>query len=134
MKLLAGLLLIALTFTGCEKMYPGGCVDEKTPLTGKWSYVEQFTSDGGPGKWSPVPGGQAIEFRRDGGFVGTGNFYREAKRYEMLGLDRVKVYPASTASGYVILNYNLSGSNNALQLSPVEPMCIEGCASKFVRK
>jgi hypothetical protein len=135
MKLLAGLLLLTLSFTSCDKLYPGNCGEEKSSLTGKWKYVEQFTSNGGPGTWHAAqPEGQKIEFKRDGGFKGSGSFHKEATRYELLGTDRVKVSPASNEVGYVIMGYTLSNSNNELQLFPLEPSrCIEGCASKFLR-
>jgi hypothetical protein len=135
MKLLAGALLLTLSFTACEKMHPGMCGDEKSQLTGKWKYVEQYTSNGGPGTWNTVaPAGQTIEFKKDGNFSASGSFQKEARRYELLDHDRVKISPAPNETGFVIMAYTFSNSNNELQLSPLEPSkCIEGCASKFVR-
>ena len=138
MKLLAGALLMTLTvslFTSCEKLLPY-CGEEETPLTGKWKYVEEYKSNGGAGSWSTVsPGDQTIEFKKDGAFAASGSFQKEARRYEILNNDRVKISPAPNESGYVILSYTFSNSDNELQLSPLEPSrCIEGCASKFLRK
>ena len=136
MKLLSGFLLLTIgLIVSCDKLYPGGCGDEKSPLAGKWKYVEQYTSNGGPGTWKRVtPAGQTIEFKKDGGFYASGSFQKEASRYQILDKNRVKISPATNEAGYVVMGYTLSHSNNELQLVPLEPgMCIEGCASKFLR-
>jgi len=135
MKRLAGVLLLISGLMACDKLHPGKCGDEKSPLTGKWKYVEEFISTGGAGTWNAVvPGGQTIEFKKDGGFSGSASFQKEGTRYELLDKDRVKISPAPNEVGYVIMGYTLSDANNQLHLIPLEPSrCIEGCSSKFIR-
>ena len=138
MKLLAGFLLMTLcftTFSSCEKLLSESCMEEESPLTGKWQFVEQYVSIGGTGNWNAVvPGGQTIEFKKDGKFTASAGFQKEANRYEVLDNNRIKISPVPGESGSVILFYTFSNSQNELQLSPLEPSrCIEGCASKFLR-
>ncbi len=119
---------------GCGQHAEQGKVFSSGSLAGKWEYTEHYVSIGGPGKWQPVqPAGQIVDFKSDGTFSSVVSFSETFRKYEIIDSTTVKFTPASTASGFVLMRYELNGEGNLL-LHPIEPMCIEGCSHKFKRK
>jgi hypothetical protein len=135
MKFLSACLLLAISFSACNKTNCRTHGDDSEQLIGKWKYTEQYSSAGGPGVWKPVvPANHTIVFEKSGAFKGAANFLQAGNQFTILDSMRVKITPAENASGYVIMQYQLSQANDELQLFPLEPArCIEGCSSKFVR-
>ena len=131
------LFFAVLVLAGCGKEEEGEVInkgDGDTGLAGKWRYSEQFYSAGPPGSWTPVqPANQYIEFKDDGTFVSVPGFVSGANRYEIVDSITVKISPANTANGFITYQYQVSETGDQLILSPSDPICIEGCASKFVR-
>ena len=65
MKSLLACLLLVLTIAACNKDKIGRYSDSDKNLIGKWKYIEQYISPGGPGTWRPAePAGQIIEFKK----------------------------------------------------------------------
>ena len=57
-----------------------------------------------------------------------------SKRSPLIKMAGTSVTPASTASGYVLMRYEINVEEGILLLHPIEPMCIEGCSYKFKRR
>jgi hypothetical protein len=127
-------ILFMILQSSCSK--PG--IIHKTPIEktvlGKWTYTENFYSAGGPGAWHAVtPANQTIEFKANGSFIPAPSFLNGANRFEMLDSVTIKFQPATTSSGFILMGYILDTAQRELYLYPVNPMCIEGCSSKFVK-
>ena len=103
-------------------------------LIGKWTYTEFYVSLGDPGGWRPVsPPDQTIEFKSDGTFIPCESFLKDANHFEIVDSVTVKIEPASTPSGFILMGYTIKPSDRELDLFPVAPLCIEGCSNKFIR-
>lgn len=136
MKRLLFFSLLLVAFANCHKS-----PDEKTTslpnaLLGKWTYTEYYVGIGdGVTRWQPVqPPNQIVAFLPDGRFQPTASFLSSATHYEIMDSSRVKFSPVATPSGpdYIIMAYRMD-TTGALLLSPVNPICICGCADKFRR-
>ncbi len=107
---------------------------EENSIIGKWTYAEQFYSTGSPGQWYPViPANQTIKFKPNGTFIATESFLKGATHFEFIDRETIKFYPLSTLSGFILMRYTLKEAGRELYLQPVDPICIEGCSSKFKR-
>ena len=53
--------------------------------------------------------------------------------FEFIDRETIKFYPLSTLSGFILMRYTLKEAGRELYLYPVDPICIEGCSSKFKR-
>lgn len=125
------LLLVLFTAFGCSKQE--ATADENS-IIGKWTYTEHFYSTGSPGQWYPVvPANQKIEFKSDGKFIPAESFLKGANRFEFIDSATIKIYPATTSSGFILMGYIIKEAGRELYLYPVDPICIEGCSSKFKR-
>ena len=126
---LLGLVLLFLAVACKKSIEP-----IENSLIGKWAYTEYYISSGGPGEWRAVtPPNQTIEFKPDGTFIPSESFLKDANRFEILDSVTVKFQPASTPSGFILMGYIIDTMERELQMYPVNPMCIEGCSSKFTR-
>ena len=136
MKSLLVCLLLVLTIAACNKDKTEKYSENDKNLIGKWKYIEQYMSPGGPGTWKAAePAGQIIEFKKTREFIGSDKYLKEAYRFKFVDSARIKIYPVSNDSGFMIMGYTLSNENRELQLHPLAPyICIEGCSSKFVRE
>ena len=134
MKTIYFIALALLLFDfGCSKRPISG-EPLNNDILGKWIWVENFYSIGGPGQWHPVtPASQTIEFKPDGSFVAPNAFLSSATRYELVDSITIKFQPASTPSGYILMQYKIDVGGSELYLQPVDPRCIEGCNNKFRR-
>jgi len=126
-------LLLLFFVIACQKS--GNKIIEpiENRLIDRWTYTGYYVSNGGPGEWRTVSPRQTIEFKADGTFIPCQSFLKEANHYEILDSVTVKIEPASISSGYILMKYDIKPSERALYLSPADPMCIEGCSSKFER-
>ncbi len=133
MKKLQFLILIFLVFIlGCSKSDNTKLKPIENTIIGKWTYIEYFFSTGAPGKWHPVtPANQTIEFKSDGSFISAESFLKDATEFEIVDSVTIKFQPASTPSGYILMGYSIKTAERELYLSPVNPICIEGCSNKF---
>ena len=129
------LFLFLLVFASCTRPVEKGKDFSTGSLIGKWEYMEHYFSIGGPGKWQPVqPAGQVVDFKSDGTFTSAASFSGTFLNYEVIDSTTVKFSPASTASGYVLMRYEIDAAKGTLLLHPIEPMCIEGCGHNFKRR
>ena len=127
-------LLFLLVAISCTKSAEKKKLVSSGNLSGKWEYTEHYFSIGGPGAWQPVlPSGQMIEFMPLGLFRSAASFSGTFRNYEVVDSVTVKFTPAPTASGYLLMRYQIDEAQGTLLLSPIEPMCIEGCSDKFRR-
>ena len=128
-------VMVSGIFSACHKEDDPNDPGNKT-LVGKWKYVEQYSCTGAAGSWNPaLPAGQIIQFKGDSSFVPAAEFLLSANRYRILDSTRIELSPVVSTSGYVIMSYRLSDNSKELILSPLFPsICIEGCASKFIRE
>jgi len=125
-------VVLMVFYFGCGKR----AVNEpgEDSIVGKWTWVENFYSVGGPGQWHQVtPASQTIEFKSDGSFVPSNSFLNSANRYEFVDSITIKFQPASTPLGYILMRYKIDVGGSELFLQPVDPRCIEGCNNKFRR-
>jgi hypothetical protein len=127
-------LLLVFLITACNKSANVNKEPIDKTLTGKWTYTEYFFSTGSPGSWHPVsPANQTIEFKADGTFMPAESFLKTANRFEMVDSVTIKFQPASTATGYILMGYQIKTAERELYLYPVNPLCIEGCSNKFIK-
>ena len=127
------LIFLLLVFTACDKS--ANKSSDATALIGKWTYTERYYSIGGPGGWHPVEtANQVIEFKSDGSFKGAPDFLPGATSFEIIDSAKLKFGPASLPAGNRLMRYDLKSAHGALILYPVDPVCIEGCSDKFVRR
>jgi len=127
------LLTILLVSASCSKPVPEKVPYPVNTLIGKWKYTEHYMSIGGPGQWYLVqPPNQTVEFKADGTFQSAASFSTTFSRYEITDSATVKFTPAPNPTGSVVMKYEFNSVTNTLLLYPVEPMCIEGCAYKFL--
>ena len=135
MKKLQFLPVVLLIFAvACKKSNNRIIEPNEGGLTGKWTYTEYYMSIGGPGAWHAVsPPKQTIEFKADGKFIPCESFLKDANHYEIVDSVTIKIEPASTSMGYILMRYDINPSDRALYLSPSNPICIEGCSNKFER-
>ena len=99
-------------------------------LIGKWTYTEQYISNGVSGEWRPVTPKETIEFKPDGTFIPSESFLKDANHFEIVDSVTVKFHPG--LSGVVFMRYSIDTVAGELLMAPI-PNCIEGCASKFKR-
>src|SRR5678809_1580521 len=103
----------------------------QSDLIGKWTFTESYISPAGPTDWQPVtPPNQTIEFKSDGTFIPCESFLKGANHFEIVDSVTVKIQPAAP-SGFILMRYDIKPLERALYLSPTNPICIEGCSSKF---
>lgn len=103
-------------------------------LIGQWTCTEYWYSLGGVGEWHAVqPANQTIEFKSDGTFISAESFLKEANRFEIIDSATVKFQPSTNASGLQLMSYKIDTIKRELTMSPINPICIEGCANKFKR-
>jgi len=132
LQFLAAFLLVFAV--ACKKSSNRIIEPIENSLTGKWTYTEYYMSIGGPGDWHAVsPPKQTIEFKADGTFIPCESFCKEANHFEIIDSVTVKIEPSSISLGYVLMRYDIKPSERTLYLSPSNPICIEGCSSKFER-
>ena len=134
-KKLQFLSLVLLFFAiACEKSTNKIIEPNENGLLGKWTYTEYYMSIGGPGEWHPVSlPKQTIEFKSNGTFIPCESFLKEANHFEILDSVTVKIEPAATPMGYILMRYDIKPFEGSLYLSPANPICIEGCSNKFER-
>jgi hypothetical protein len=103
-------------------------------LIGKWTYTQYWYSIGSGGEWHAVkPTNQTIEFQSDGTFISAESFLKEANTFEIIDSATVKFLPATNASGSQLMSYKIDTIKRELTMSPINPVCIEGCANRFKR-
>ena len=134
MKTIYFIALTILVFDFCCSKRPISAEPLNKDILGKWTWVENFYSIGGAGQWHTVtPVSQTIEFKPNGSFVSPNAFLNGATRYELVDSITIKFQPASTASGYILMQYKMDAGGSVLYLQPLDPRCIEGCNNKFRR-
>jgi hypothetical protein len=101
-------------------------------LVGKWTLTSYFYSDGSPGSWHPADKNnpQWITFSADNSFSSNMTFYG-ANKYELVDSTHIKLTPSTTLNGFVLLSYHIDSLQGVLQMSPANPICIEGCGWRF---
>jgi hypothetical protein len=125
MKTLVTILLIAVVSgSACRK-------NNRTVTSNQWRLVEVFYSIGGPGSWHPAdPATQVLViFATDGRFITTKNGIVDASgsgTYQTTDSVRYSIQVANAKLGAEI-------KNSSLYIYPVDPLCIEGCNSRYVR-
>ena len=128
-------IVLAVTITACKKSADNNNEPIDHNLTGKWIYTENGFSIGGPMIWrNAAPANQVIEFKANGTFIASENFLSGVTSYEKLDSITLKFQPVSLSPGYIKMRYSIDSADGRLYLSPFEPLCIEGCADRFVRK
>jgi len=129
------LWVIALTalvvLASCKKSETCLINEPDDALQGRWNYAAHYYSIGSPGDWHPVPAGQWIELRSNGTVVSSVTPYSSAATYQVMDSMHLKfiIKPGRDSLLYL---YSLRG--DTLELSPYAPMCVEGCADRFLRK
>ena len=130
-------IIVCLGFfaaTACNKSTVYNSKSYPDSLQGKWRYVEYYISSGGPGNWYPAnPATQWIELKANGSVSSNMDPFKDADRYELPDSNKIKFIIPAKPDGYLLYQYQIDTVQAALILSPLNPMCIEGCAIKFKR-
>ena len=129
-------LLTGLTLLGACNKSTGVKKSKSYPdtLEGKWRYVEYFISSGGPGSWYTVnPVTDGIELKQNGEINSNLAPFKDASSYEVTDSVTIKFIIPFNPDGFLLYRYNVDTLQGGLILSPLKPLCIEGCASKFKR-
>ncbi len=101
-------------------------------LPGKWWYTNYYMSIGGPGSWYAVsPVNQWVELKANGVISSNLSPFDEATRYELPDSNKIKFIIPSKPDGFLLFQYSINKTEPSLILSPLNPMCIEGCGIKF---
>ena len=136
MQRLLCMVLLAIFFAGipgCKKSPLEEETDVPVSVTGKWYYTAYFYSIGGPLIWQPVTTpNQYISLAANGNFSSNFSPFNTAKTYQFTDSTHIKIIPQG-GQNPLLYFFKLDSINNALLLSPANPMCIEGCGQKFSR-
>jgi hypothetical protein len=116
------ILLFCITLSACKKDKTVA-----TDLAGEWKLSEYYISSGGPGEWKAAEQKTQIKFGSNGTM--SGNAYPDRVKYAIK--DSVTLSFYDNKNSVVDFRYRLK--NGTLTLSPTNPVCIEGCASKFIK-
>jgi len=124
-------IILAVLAIGCKKSGK----DHSNPvhsIIGKWTLDSYFYSAGGPGSWHPADKNnpQWIVFSANGSFSANMVFYG-ANKYELVDSTHIKFTPSTTPGGFALVYYHIDSLQGVLQMSPTNPVCIEGCGWRF---
>ena len=134
MRLIFVLLAIAAMLSACNKSAAVKTTSYPHTLGGKWRYVEYFYSTGEPGKWYTVnPVTEWIELKQNGEISSNMAPFKDASSYQVTDAVTIKFIIPTAQNGFLLYRYNIDTVNGGLIFSPLTPLCIEGCASKFRR-
>jgi len=103
--------------------------DENLTIVGRWKLVEQEIGIGSPGKWESVDNGHVFEFKADKSFNVSSHRDCETGTYELTGDTLHLSYNCKGHESEAA--YRLETDNPFIILSPVQPICIEGCRYKY---
>ena len=128
--------LLALSGAGCHKSAKDQGEQPFSALSGKWEYVASYAGTGGPTQWEPAqPSGTWVYFAADGSFHTNNSQFSSFDSFSIIDSVKVKlgsgpIYPAGNA---VLFFYHFDPATGYLELGAADPICIEGCASRFIR-
>lgn len=130
--LLAATMLVLLG--ACQKSSVQNNKRTGRGLLGEWNYVQYFVSPGAGGQWNDVsPRNQKIEFLDNGHFVSAPSFLSGYDRYRFKDSITLEFSAALANIAPREMRFIFADDSTTLFLSPWNPACIEGCASKFTR-
>ena len=137
MKTIISFLLLLVLFSAFEcqnqeDMEPSS--ENQAIVIGKWQLVEYYMSAGGPGYWTKADPAKPsiIEFKADGEYI-SGRENCSGRYTAATGQEIIIKVSCSTGN---VLQSELSGKflpSGELVIDPINPMCIEGCSSKYKR-
>ena len=134
MKQLASLCLVFVLLNSCGKS-----TEKKADtrlgaqLYGGWMFTGSYYSIAGPEEWHPADTTGISVIFAENGTLQTNGIYTGANRYIMIDSTTVEIQPLPTEKGYARFSFKVTENGNKLTLSPIDPACIEGCSSVFVR-
>jgi len=129
--IVAAFLLAMTACTKSSSVSAHGPLNDSLP--GKWWYSEYYYSIGSPGSWHTInPVTQWIELHANGELHTNMTQLRTATGYLLPDSNQIKFIIPASQDGYLLYQYRFDDLH-ALILSPLNPICIEGCASKFRR-
>ena len=137
MKIIISSLILFVLFSAFEchhqkNVEPNS--ENQDILIGRWQLVEYYLSAGGPGYWTKADAAKLsiIEFKADGAYIRD---RADCSGQYTAATDQEIIIKISCATGYVRQS-ELSGKilpSGELAIVPTNPMCIEGCSSKYKR-
>jgi hypothetical protein len=134
MRLILMLAIVFLAAGACNKSSVFNSKSYPDTLQGKWRYVEYYASSGGPGSWYPVnPVNQWLELKPNGIVSSNMEPFKDADSYLLRDSNTIKFIIPSKPDGFLLFRYDIDTLQAALMLSPLHPLCMEGCAVKFKR-
>ena len=131
-SLLVFVLFLAFKCQDQENIEPN--TDNRALLIGKWQLVEYYMSIGGPGYWTKADPAEPsiIEFKADGAYMID---CADCSGQYTVGTDEEIIIKILYDTGNVRQS-ELSGRilpTGELTIFPTNPMCTEGCSSKYKR-
>lgn len=130
---------MALTVIACKKDNNLPVGDVPGDLLGSWVAVSYFESDGGPGGWSPATDNNQLSFSGNG-TLSSSKFQFNAYRVDAVpsgGINPdtsvvVKLYKKGSGEQDTARYAIKTLTRDSLEMWYIQ--CIEGCATRFVRK
>ncbi len=134
MRLFFVFAAVFLITGACNKSSVNNFKSYHDTLQGKWRYVEYYQSIGGPGSWYPANSvNQWLELKVNGTLSSNMDPFKDADSYLLPDSNTIKFIIPSKPDGFLLFQYNIDTIQTALILSPLNPVCIEGCSIKFKR-
>lgn len=127
------MVFFLLFVTACSRdLTPTPLEPIENTITGEWVFAERYVSTGGPGQWYAVtPPNQHVTFNTDGTFIPSESFLDGATNYALVDSVTVKIWPATTTSGFRLMRFRIDTAMREMELDPADLFCIEGCTFKF---
>ena len=96
------------------------------PLLGKWQLSINAYSIGGPIQEHAADPAKPVivEFKKDGTYTNSAD-----SKYTQYSADGNRIKLTGPGATSVTLQFTITGTT--LMLTPIEPMCIEGCYTKY---
>ncbi|MDB5005101.1 MAG: hypothetical protein JWQ34_3326 [Mucilaginibacter sp.] len=104
-------------------------IANNVPLIGKWKLNANFFGTGSAPTWQPVAANDnhIVVFNADGSL--GGNVYSQYYSYKLK--DSLLTF-SNAADGELRLLYTIK--HDTLIMTPAGPLCIEGCAIRFIKQ
>ena len=134
MRVVLLLAIIIVAACACNKSSVIRSKSYPDTLQGKWQYSAYYMSIGDPGSWYNVsPMIEWIDLQPNAVVSSNMAPFSDAGSYRLPGSNTIKFMIPSKPDGFLLFQYTLDTVNATLVLSPLNPLCIEGCAIKFKR-
>ncbi|MBC9798380.1 lipocalin family protein [Sinomicrobium weinanense] len=128
MKTVFSILLLLMMTMGCSDDSDMG--DKDVSIVGKWQMTESYVSPGGETEWKEVEDGRIHHFKADSTFTSNGLECPEG-RFSITGDTLLLEFNCNYEVNSRTIKFYFDDGD--LFLTPIMPMCVEKCLSKYER-